>query len=58
MNKKSRIFLALACVALVVVLLGRFSGVHVSGALADFALGFGVAMLLGTLLTWNRRRIF
>jgi hypothetical protein len=56
MNKKARLFLALACIGLVVNMLRFVSSVAVPANVCDFALGFGVAMLVGTMLNWSGRR--
>jgi hypothetical protein len=56
MSKKSRLFLALACVAFVVSMLRFVHSVTVSENVCDFATGFGVAMLLGTMVAWSDKR--
>ena len=56
MNKKARVFLTLACIALVVNMLRFVSSVAVPDNVSDFALGFGVAMLVGTMLNWSVKR--
>jgi hypothetical protein len=55
MSKKSRLFLLLACIALIVTMLRFVDGIHVSDDVCDFASGFAVAMLIGTMLTWSRK---
>ena len=56
MSKKSRLFLLCACIALVVSLLRFVHGSHVTANVGDFAAGFSVAMLIGTMVTWNNTR--
>lgn len=56
MSKKSRLFLLLATIALLVTALRFFPGIHVSEDVCDFAAGFAVAMLIGTMLTWSDKR--
>ena len=56
MSKKSRLFLLFACIALVVSMLRFVHGSHVSQDVGDFAAGFSVAMLIGTMLTWSNHR--
>ncbi len=56
MSKKSRMFLLFACIALVV---SMFRFIHIFTLpedVYDFASGFAVAMLIGTMLTWSDRR--
>ena len=54
MNRKSRIFLGLACVALVVALVSRLA--FSSSEISDFATGLGAALMVGVLVTWKGKR--
>ena len=56
MSKKSRLFLAFACVALVVTMLRFVHSITISENVCDFAAGFGVAMLFGTMVAWSDKR--
>ena len=53
MSRKSRIFLALACVAFVVALVSRLA---FSNDVSDFATGLAVALMVGVLITWKGKR--
>ena len=54
MNRKSRIFLGLACVAWVVALVSRLA--FSSNEISDFATGLGAALMVGVLVTWKGKR--
>jgi len=54
MSRKSRIFLALACVAFVVALVSRLA--FSSNDISDFATGLAVALMVGVLVTWKGKR--
>jgi hypothetical protein len=57
MSKKSRWFLGLACAASIVALARFVPVVAVGSGVADFAVGLAAAMMLGTLVTWQARRV-
>jgi hypothetical protein len=54
MNKKSRMFLGMACAAMGVALITHFVPALASTGVRDFAIGLGAALLVGTLVTWKR----
>jgi hypothetical protein len=56
MSKKSRLFLMFACIALVVTMLRFIHSITIPEDVADFAAGFAVAMLVGTMVTWSDKR--
>jgi hypothetical protein len=56
MSKKSRIFLAMAGVALVLSLILRFALSTPANDLSDFAIGLSAALMFGVLLTWKGQR--
>ena len=56
MSKKSRLFLLFACIALIVTMLRFVHSITVSQDVYDFAAGFAVAMLIGTMVTWSEKR--
>ena len=56
MSKKSRLFLLFACIALVVTMLRFIHSITIPEDVVDFAAGFAVAMLVGTMVTWSDKR--
>jgi hypothetical protein len=56
MSQKARLFLVLACIALVVSMLRWVHIITVPENVCDFAAGFSVAMLLGTMVAWSDKR--
>lgn len=53
MSRKSRIFLGMACAALVVVLASRLVPAFSSNDISDFATGLAAALMVGVLITWK-----
>ena len=56
MSKKSRLFLLFACIVLVVTMLRFIHSITIPEDVVDFAAGFAVAMLVGTMVTWSDKR--
>lgn len=56
MSKKSKIFLAMAGIALLLSLVFRFALAIPANDLSDFTIGLGAALMLGVLATWQNRR--
>ncbi|MEZ4712077.1 MAG: hypothetical protein R3A44_33125 [Caldilineaceae bacterium] len=56
MSKKSKIFLAMAGIALLLSLVFRFPLAIPANDLSDFTIGLGAALMLGVLSTWQNRR--
>ncbi|MEJ8569388.1 hypothetical protein [Elongatibacter sediminis] len=57
MSTKSRWFLGAACAAMFLALAPTLTGIAVGKNITDFALGFGVALMFGALVTWKNHRI-
>lgn len=55
MSTKSKWLLGLALAANLVALTRAFPAISVGDDLADFAVGFGAALMLGVLVTWKQR---
>ena len=56
MSKKARLFLILAVIGLGVNMLRFVPSLGIPENVRDFALGFGVAMLLGAMISWSEKR--
>jgi hypothetical protein len=56
MSKKSKLFLAMACIAMAVTMVSKFLPAHPFRDIGDFAIGLGAALMLGVLITWRDQR--
>jgi len=56
MNKKSRLFLGIACVAMLVALTRAIPAISVGDGVGDFSTGLAAAMMFGVLVTSRGHR--
>lgn len=55
-NNKSKTFLVVAGISLLLSLLFRFALANPATDLSDFAIGLGAAAMFGVLLSWRKER--